>query len=644
MDTSIPPRQETARETPFFAERLKTLGILGACLLFILVARLTYLCIIKGQEYLQESQEQIYRTENIPAPRGVILDRFGRLLATNRITYTAYVSPNGLTSDTLTRSVTQFERLASVTVDPSIFKKIPRPKSISKPISLPFTKLMLAEGLSLETATMVAERQAFEMPGISVEEAFERTYDTANCSKKSLSHVIGYTGKLSDVEVKKQKESGREVDPESDRIGKKNIEAFYDNLLRGEKGRQNQLYDSRGRRIREPDVERTAVSGANLVLTLDADLQTHATQIMEPFVRTIPDDKGGEMKLGGALAAMDPRNGEMLALVSIPDFNNRVLDGRYSPGSTFKLVTASAGLREGYSPAMTFECNKYWPYGNVRFKCLFHHGSLDMFNAMRASCNIYFYELGALLRWGKIAENAAGYGFGESPRIDMGSGGKKQILRLPRESEESVLNGDVIQMGIGQGAKIEVSPLQMLVAYSALANKEGLRVRPHFLKEVIYPDGRREPWPEEAGEPSPASDPLVRENLIQAMRLVVESKNGTAHKAEFDPSWRVAGKTGSAEYFNCKPNEENSWFIGFAPWDDPEICVVVLLERAGHGGDVAAPVAKEFLQAYFDLTRPRNSAASSKPVLSAGNGTSWVPPPPDSQPASSPTLEMSTAD
>jgi len=639
MDTSIPPRQETARETPYFAGRLKTLGVLGAFLIFVLVSRLTYLCVIHGDSYLTESQEQIYRQESIPPPRGVIFDRFGRLLATNRITYSVYLSPNNLTTDTLSLSVARLEQLTGESIPPQqTHKKLKRPKDPARPLQMPFTKLLLCEGLSLEMAMRIAERQALEMPGVSVVEAFERTYDTHNCTQKALNHVIGYIGALSPRDVERAREEGREIDPETDRIGKKNIEAAYDHLLRGEKGSQNQVYDSRGRRIGEPEVLKTAVSGSNLVLTLDADLQMHANELVEAFGREILDERGQPLKLGAALVAMDPRNGEVLALASAPDFNNRVLDGRFSPGSTFKLVTAAAGLREGYSPTMTFNCNKYWRFGNRTFKCLFHHHDLDLYNALRASCNVYFFELGSLLRWGKIADAAYDFGFGQSPGIDFGSGGRKQTLDLPRESEETLLNGDVIQMGIGQGAKVDVSPLQMLVAYSAVANVQGLRMRPHLLKETIHPDGRREPYHGEPGEPSPASDPLIREDLIKGFRLVVESKNGTANKAEFDPNWKVAGKTGSAEYYNCQPNEENAWFAGFAPWDDPEICVVVLCERAGHGGDVAAPVAKAFLETYFNRTRPRLQLAATNPVLQVENGSSWVPPP-DTQPASAPASQ-----
>ncbi|GEM_PF-430268 len=641
MDAPIPPRQETARETPYFAGRLKILAIFGTVFLFILCSRLAYLCVIHGEDYLTASIEQNARHESIAAPRGIISDRNGYPLATNRITYSVFLNPHNLTSDTLSRSIARFRELTGIRPDPSFARrKLPIPRDHKKPLNCPYLSILLAQGLTLETATMVAERQALELPGMNVVETFERTYDTAHSNSPVFSHVLGYISQLSPEDVKREREAGRTVDAERDRIGKLNLEKYYDDLLRGEKGWQNQVYDSHGRAIGEPEVEQAAVSGANLELTLDAELQMRAAELMQPFAREVLDKAGKPQTLGGVLIAMDPRNGEILALVSVPDFDytgphegpqdafNRAIDGMYAPGSTFKLVTASAALKQDFSPDNCFECGHYWSFYKTRFKCLFSHNSINMYDALRSSCNVYFFELAQMLRWKALADAAQDYGFGQSPNVDLGRGGKTGILQMPRQNQENLVNGDVIQLGIGQGGFIAVSPLQLLSAYAAVANLDGLRMRPHLLRKVIYPDGHLEKPKLQPGQKSPASDRHIREVLNEGFRRVVEMKQGTANKAGFDPRWRVAGKTGSAEWGkDCKAGEENAWFAGYAPYDNPEIAIVVLCEHSGHGGEVAAPVAKQFLETYFRkrhpdwCTAPASDPATSQAAVSASSSS-----------------------
>ncbi|MCX7011676.1 MAG: penicillin-binding transpeptidase domain-containing protein [Candidatus Sumerlaeota bacterium] len=617
MDPHIPPRQETAREIPFFAPRLAVLGAIGAFFLLVLLGRVVYLTILHGEEYYWLSHNNIYRIEPIQAPRGIIYDRFGRALATNQIVYSAYLTPYELTTDTLGLAEARFEQLTGI--KPKETHKDLKVKDPKKPYPDPYRRLQLARGLPLNVAARIAERPPDELPGVKVEEEFERVYSTRACPDRyAVGHVIGYTGAIEkDSEIARYLAAGIDVDPQRDRIGKMNLELFYEDELRGTKGSQSQVYDVKMRPRAQPKVIEPAQGGADLTLTLDADLQSTGTRLLDG--------------IKGAIVALDPRTGEILALVSSPPLGYPKDPGReqseynyatreaYAPGSTFKIVTASAALKMGIDPEQVFYCEKYWRFGDTTFKCMFAHGDMNMCDAIRASCNTYFFELASRLHWGPLAETAKAYGFGQKTGIDLADL-PGHVGEPPSREAAWRLDGDVIMMAIGQGQHVLVTPLQLACAYAAVANPRGALPQPHLVRRIDFNDdaGDRRSrliQPPDRG-PTPAADPYIRRTLIEGFRRAVADPGGTAYKAQFPPEWKAAGKTGSAEGRPGVPTD--AWFVAFAPYDDPEICVAVLGAGLGHGGEEAAPIAKKFLETYFRVTRPRlRQALDAEPVEAA---------------------------
>ncbi|OPZ23052.1 MAG: Stage V sporulation protein D [candidate division BRC1 bacterium ADurb.BinA364] len=630
---SVAPRRETAREAPYFAQRLRVLGLIGLGLLFVLAARLAYLCIIHGDEYYRQSVENFLKTETIPAPRGIIADRFGRPLATNTISYSAYLTPYQNTSDTLTLSLLRFEEMTGIPVIDArkTHRDWPLPKDPEKPFSssMKFTSFPLADRLPLEVAARIAERPPDELPGISVEETFRRVYPTRIATRRALSHVLGMIGRIeSPAEIERLSQPRNEVvqpvEIDKDYIGKRGIELAYEDELRGIKGEQYQVRNVRGNPIGPPEVRRPARGGADLVLTIDVDLQTSASQIMDWGDPANP--------FNGAVVAMDPRNGEILALVSKPEFAyppdpgypqgfySKAVNGGYPPGSTFKIVAATAALTAGIDPLHEYVCNKYWKFGRATYKCLSYHNNINMYGAIRSSCNVYFFELARQLGWSALAQTAHAYGFGEITDNDFQSQAAQQyqlsssvpsikIKAPPLTVDPNYVDGNVIQMAVGQGENVSVTPLQLCSVYSAIANKEGLLLRPHLVREVIRSgeDGERVRRVIDPGARwrTPASNRFIRDNLIRGLRMVIEERGGTGSRAGFDPAWKVAGKSGSAEW-SVGASTTHAWFSCFAPYDDPEICVTVLCEKVeGHGGEVAAPIAAMVLDRYFNHTRPK---------------------------------------
>jgi penicillin-binding protein 2 len=292
---------------------------------------------------------------------------------------------------------------------------------------------------------------------------------------------------------------------------------------------------------------------------------------------------------------------------------NKALQEHYAPGSTFKLVTATAWLLGGGSPARTAFCP-----GSVTLapgftrKCnvQWGHGTVDLRQALMVSCNVYFYGLAKEMRQERLYSVASLFGYGRPTRVALLSQGESGGVLTPPEAQAARFLANRVMMGIGQGELISVTPLQQAMAYSAMANG-GVLYAPRLVLRVELPDGKQIVNPPVQRTVIPWTE-AQRQVLLDGFRAVVEVPRGTAHKVGFDPVMRVAGKTGTAQRY--KPPD--AWFIGFAPWDNPEICVAVLLEKAGHGGEEAGPVAKKIFEAYFGLrNKPPADLSAGPPDL-----------------------------
>ncbi|MBN1867415.1 hypothetical protein JW916_08990 [Candidatus Sumerlaeota bacterium] len=550
--------------------------------LAFIAARISYLTAWRGQDLYDLSERNFLKFAKIPAPRGQIVDRYGRVLADSETRFDVHVTPFRLSREDVAKTLDEVRRLCPAARVPDVAEVVAlRPR---------FRRLPVASQLGLEEVSPLFERQA-ALPGIEIEETFKRIYPYGRLA----AHLTGHVGAIGEGGKDFFLEQGYDLD---DIVGRAGLEAKHElSFLRGSQGEQLVMRDAR-MRVVPLRVHRKAVQGATLTLTIDVDLQRAAMNLL-----------AGRM---GSVVAVDPRNGDVLALFSYPTYdpNNPVcgpgdserldaLREHYAPGSTFKIVTASAWLAMGGSPNRTETCAGslqvapgFAPKCNVEWG----HGTQDLRGALARSCNVYFYKIAMDVGATRMTEMAARYGFGSVSGIGLMDRGESPGVLGSRHGTPANL-GNTVMMGIGQGGLISATPLQVAMAYAALANG-GTLFAPRIVREIQRPDGGTiQYFPTPRGEIGLSE--AQRNVLIDGFRAAVEQSYGTAHKAQFDPAMRAAGKTGTAQ----RAGKSDAWFVCFAPWDRPEICVAILVEEAGHGGETAAPLAKAFLDEYYRLKK-----------------------------------------
>jgi penicillin-binding protein 2 len=389
--------------------------------------------------------------------------------------------------------------------------------------------------------------------------------------------------------------------------------------LHGKAGGKWVEVDARGRQRREIE-EVPAEQGATVMLTIDKRLQRAAE---EAFGNRV-----------GAVVAVDPRTGEVLLLASFPRFDpnafargvkphvwreiannplhplqNRAIGSRYPPGSTFKIVTAAAGLHFGaITPHTGFYCPGALQLGKWRFRCHRRHNATDFIKAIAASCDVYFYQTGLRLGMPRLAEMSHAFGLGELTGIDL-VGESKGNIPTPewkkKRYKQSWYDGDTVNASIGQGF-VQTTPLQMALVAAAVANR-GTVMKPFVVKRVIRPDGTTIDTPPTVLKQIPLTPEQWRW-IEEGMRAAVAGRGGTAHAANI-PGIPVAGKTGTAE--DPPRHKPHAWFICYAPMDNPRIALAVVVEQGGHGGAVAAPIARHILETFFGMTHTRVRADAS---------------------------------
>lgn len=568
--------------------------------------------ILKGNEYEKFSRDNRVRVTRFPAPRGRILDRRGRELVINRSSFDVYVFPNDTKDiDGISNSLSQ-----SLEIDAGeIKKKISEAYKANR-----FLPTVIAKDINRDQLAFIEARKIY-LQGVFIQINHTREYPYREIGAP----IVGYLGKASkdDVIVHPNLLPGTLV-------GKNGVERAFDNYLIGDDGYQQKITDAQGREVNWRLLERDlrsqdSIPGSDVVLSIDIDLQKSAEESL------------GER--AGAVIAVDVRTGELLALVSHPTFNpeefidgmdstewnklmtnssspllNRATQGLYAPGSVFKIVTASAALSEGVVYEQTrFYCPGSYRIGNRTFRCWKKggHGLLNLHQAIVQSCDVYFYHVAEKLGIDRLAKYIQGFGFGGPTGIALN---EKTGIAPSREWKLNTLKkpwymGETIVTSIGQGY-LSVSPLQIALMTASIANG-GVLLKPQIVKKVTAPDGKvlLNITPEENAR-IPVNEDAISV-IMRALKGVVNEPGGTGWASRID-NIEVAGKTGTAQVIALNSNsnktshKDHAWFTSYAPADNPEIAITVIVEHGGGGGAVAAPIVRRILETYFKLKEEGN--------------------------------------
>lgn len=575
----------------------------------VLIIRLWYLQIVKGSYYRAKSEYNRIRLEDVAPFRGVIFDRNGKILVKNRPSYNLYIIPEEVQD-----SQELLKRLADLgEIDPNIAAE----KLAAGAKRSPFKPVCIKTDISRDQLAKI-ETHIYDLAGVMIKVKPQRYY----CYGELAAHLLGYLGEISEEQLK----SGRfRENKAGDMVGKTGIERRWQKDLNGRRGGAQVEVDAAGRRIRLIS-RKPPVSGYDIGLTIDKKLQLEAEKVLS-----------GKH---GAIVAMDPMTGEVLAMASNPSYDpnvfikgmdratwrrmslstdypmqNRALTGQYPPGSLFKIVVALAGLQEGVvTPEDEFYCSGVFRLGNYRYRCWkrYGHGKVNLRRALVESCDVYFYNLGKKLGVDKIAFYARMLGLGKPTGIGLEnekagliptSQWKKERWGVPWQT------GETISTAIGQSFVL-VTPIQMARLISTVFNG-GIVYVPQLTRWIKKSNG------ETIFEMTPKAERKLDikaeylDGVKRALKGVVNAPHGTGSKARLK-GVLVAGKTGTAQVVSMGVNSDDknekdipwkardhAWFVAVAPVEDPKIAVSVLIEHGGHGGSAAAPIAKDLIKTYL---------------------------------------------
>ena len=599
-----------------FNFRLRLFISIGFALLLlgILLGRFVYLQAMRHGYYQTLAEKNRISVMPIVPNRGLILDRNGVVMAHNFSGYTLEITPSKVAN--LAATIDDLAKL--VDIEPRDRKRFRKLQAESHD----FETLMIRSRLSEEEVARFAAQQ-YRFPGVEIKARLFRDYPYSD----KTAHLLGYIGRINQTDEDRLEENDADANYRgTDYIGKTGLEQYYENELHGTTGIEQVEVDSAGRAVRI--LSRTPpVSGNTLILSIDAKLQDIAEQAFGDY--------------RGALVAIDPANGEVLAFVSRPGYdpslfvdgidadswkelndspdhplNNRVLRGQYPSGSTIKPFMALAGLFYNVrSPTQTISDPGFYtlPGSSHHYRDWKKggHGSVDMFKSIVVSCDTYYYGLAVELGIDRIFSFLSGFGFGKKTGIDLE--GETSGLLPSQEWKQKRFKqkwyaGDTVSVGIGQGYSL-VTPLQLASATATLANG-GIGYRPHLVREVKNSSTNEIHKLENKPAFDIKLDPANFDLVKRAMQAVTQP-GGTAAQASAGAPYTIAGKTGTAQVVAMKQGEkydaskmderhrDHAWFIAFAPVDKPKIAVVVLVENGGHGGGTAAPIARKVMDYYL---------------------------------------------
>ncbi len=591
--------------------RIVVLSIGVVCLFALLLFRMWYLQIVWDEYYTELSENNRVRVVPLQPRRGFIYDRNGALLATYMPSFNLYLILGDIPDKKrLLKKLSELLDLSPQEVERRL---------ISRKTHIPYLPVKIKEGLSLKEVAIL-EVHKMELPGIRIEAEPQRHYLHGSLA----AHILGYVGEITASQLKRSDLKG--ILPGTV-IGQYGVEQIYDSTLRAKAGKMVIEVNALGHEVKRLKEEEPHPKH-DLVLTIDLNLQKLAEEIL------------GEN--AGAIVALDPNNGEILAITSHPVFDpnklstglsgaewqtlsqnpdkpltNRAMQGQYPPGSIFKVVVASAALEtEQIDTDFEVNCKGGLPFGGRIYRDWKRggHGKVDLHSAIVYSCDVFFYQLGRMMGINPIADYAFSFGLGRPTGIELVSekAGLIPTTEWKKEArQEPWYPGESLSAAIGQGF-VTVTPLQMANVIGAIATS-GLKYRPYLAKAT------RERSTGKVTEFAPTRLPDVDVSpetfkvLREALTAVVAEPRGTG-RAAYSKDITIAGKTGTAQVVALKPGVKNkelpkefqdhAWFVAFAPVENPQIAVAVLVEHGGQGGRVAAPLAKQIIEEFLKDDRP----------------------------------------
>ncbi len=623
------------RDLGEFRKRYKWMGCFAALLFAVILGRLLQLQVWNAEHFRTLAHQNITQTQTLPASRGLIFDTEQRLIAGNEPAYDLLVTPSLLGAPGVQERLVALLDLDKEATD------LLQSRMDALPVYRRNHQVLALRSIKRDQLAAV-EAHRNELPGVEVRAVAVRHYPFGSLG----GHAIGYLSEVSKAEIAAQPNTYRL----GDLGGRFGIERMLEAELRGARGFRSQLVDARGRILDElilarsrgalpvtPLTHRPPAPGADVQLTLDMDLMRVIRKLVSPYP-------------AASIAVVEAQTGMVRALYSKPSYDlneitgfmsqksydaliqnphrpliDRTLYETYFPGSTFKPVTALAALADGLvDPKASIHCGGYHELGNRRFRCTHVHGDVDMQQALGQSCNVYFYKLAEIIGVDRLAHYARAMGFGEPTGIGLENEASGFIATrewYEKRYQRPYRSGFTLNAAIGQG-NTRASVLQIAMAYAALSNGGNL-LRPSLVERITSHDG----------EPIFTFTPTVRQRLpislahldtmLEGLRLTVADRSGTAFDPKRKDSVSAGGKTGTAQVTGLGGRSEDdplawffrrshAWFAGFAPFNNPEFVVVVLVEHGGAGGRTAAPIGLDILN-YVTKKRAAARLAGGTP-------------------------------
>ena len=622
--------------------RIATIQILAFLVLTVLGIRLYYLQVVQGEYWAGRAENQRIRLIPIPAPRGAIFDRNGKILVDSRPTYNVVLSNEPIKKIDVTQRVDEYAH--GLSIERAFV--IERLNLIKKQNE--FETMVLKESATMQDIAWV-ESHSIEYPELRIELQPQRYYPLGT----NLAHVLGYVGEISPKQLESEEFKDKGLKP-GDIIGKGGLEQYYDEYLRGKPGYRKVIVDSRGRVQSEIAVV-PPQAGQDLVSTIDLDLQNAAeAQLAASSTKR------------GTIIAMDPNNGEVFAMASAPSFDpnvfvqgsktpegrkqiaaywqdekrplyNRAIQGRYPPGSTWKIPESVAALQQGVITVKNSNmlCGGGITIGNKFTRCMGSHGSPPLSYAITHSCDGYYYHLALKMKIEGLIKMIETFDYDKRSGVDLPN---EKVSQTPKSWMPYVIKHEgkwsdirTVYASIGQDTVV-VTPIAMLRAISSVG-VQGRMYEPHFLKEfrpigAVGDEGDPSYFPSRQGFGFLHPEPKIVEMTPEQNKVVVDGMwgvvngGGTAGSIKI-PGFDIAGKTGTAQVASLGKdvggNKDHAWFVSYAPAYKPEISVIVLIENSGFGGANAAPAAKGIYEAYL-TKHPREGVDLMQDVNAASSG------------------------
>jgi len=619
---------------PELHRRLKWVALVGIGALVVLVGRLWHLQVMRGESYYERTVSNVVKERYLPSVRGKILDRKGVALADNRPAFNIYATPKQLT-----RPI-ELELVRMLGLSDDEIAKIDERLELGRKRDAR-TAIAILEDQGRDRAALI-EQSLARLPGVEVRHEPYRWYPKGGMA----AHLIGYMTQMTAAEADRLTNQGYDA---SELVGRYGLEDKWENYLRGKKGIERFAVDARGQRLDDATASALiqgergvpAVPGANLVLTIDAGLQELA-------------EKAVSHTAAAAVVVVEPSTGKIRAIVSKPSFDPNIMTGHltqaeetmlkqdprkpfidkalrvtYPPGSIFKFATAIAALEDNQAPEdENIYCTGEYQLSGTTFHCHGTHGKVDILKAIQHSCDTYFWKLAERIGIDRIADVAAEYGLGRPTNLGLNGDASGRIPTKDWYDKTSRYKvGYATNAAIGQG-DVEVTVLQMAMAYAALANGGTLYV-PQVVDRLEAHDGHTITSYEPQIAKLVKTPPHALDVWKRGMWKVTNEPGGTAFDHGHSDVVTVMGKTGTAQVKKrhkaeadkdlerWNPNADHAWFAGWAPAEDPEIAIIVLVEHGGGGGVVAWPIARQIIDGYFTKIKappvPRPAAKGTAP-------------------------------